>query len=261
MEIARGQVCSVASCYFGGGLGHLLVTPLTKMLLHVDPRSLLVGGRFACVAAACRWRDLSGQRWRRRGCWGWGRDWRAGHVVGRYFWRCTRRRSRRGLNARGCGCCIRRMLAAICWSSLSALATRSRCGGRPGSFIRVSALVGRAGAAPRGWPKTASGFMMCWFAHSVDGQHGDVAAGNVIDGRFDPGRCDRQGGSIWVVAIVKGLTEGPTLPIVNGHFASVPRCAVFCAGREETNPKWRCEPEGKGRAPKEDVSRRSAKRS
>jgi hypothetical protein len=64
---------------------------------------------------------------------------------------------------------------------------------------------------------------------------------DVIDGRFDLGG---------MVAIGKGLAEGPILPIVNGYFASVPRCAVFCVGRERTNPKWRCEPGGKGRAPK-----------
>ena len=61
------------------------------------------------------------------------------------------------------------MVIVPCWnagrrllkrSSLSALATRSRWGGCPGSFIRVINLVGRIGAAPRGWPKAASGFML-----------------------------------------------------------------------------------------------------
>jgi hypothetical protein len=75
---------------------------------------------------------------------------------------------------------------------------------------------------------------------------------DVIDGRFDLGG---------MVAIGKGLAEGPILPIVNGYFASVPRCAVFVLGAKGRTRSGGANRGERGEHQKVDVSRRSAKRS
>ena len=122
--------------------------------------------------------------------------------------------------------------------------TRSRWGGCPGSFIRVINLVGRIGAAPRVWPKTASGFMLVFQSAKTGSTDGGVAARRVIDRRFDPEKCDRLDGSIWSGLSGKGLDRRSNVVERNGRFGRLKMCRFFLRVTSE-NPRQtgvRCEP-------------------
>ena len=89
--------------------------------------------------------------------------------------------------------------------------------------------MGRIGAAPRGWPKTVSGFMLVFQSVSEEDrqQHGGVAARRVIDRRFDPEKCDRLDGSIWSGLSGKGLDRRSNVVERNGRFGRLNMCRFF----------------------------------